>query len=135
MYIQWLTVIASTTCPRKRRGKDNGAKNTRKIYFILYHPAGAPVVTRDIAEVQTTPGQDINICCEALGQEPLYFQWFKERNELQGQTRNMLTLQNVSQDDRGSYVCRVANSFGIVFTSWAKVIVNCPYGYNQQFGK
>ena len=96
---------------------------------------GSPVITEDVArEVHGTHGQHIHIHCEASGQQPLLFQWFKKRDELEGQTRNTLTLQNVQEHHEGYYICRVANSFNYTFTSWAKVIVDEDYaahGYSQ----
>ena len=100
--------------------------------------AGSPIITLDVAsEVHGTHGRPIHIHCEASGQQPLRFQWFKRRLELHGQTGNTLTLQNVQEGDAGYYICRVADSFGCTFTSWAKVIVDENYtvhGYSQ-FGK
>ena len=81
-----------------------------------------------------THGQHIHIHFEASGQQPLQYQWFKKKIKLHGQTRNTLTLQNVWEHDEGYYICRVANSFGYTFTSWAKVIVDEDYaahGYSQ----
>ena len=84
-----------------------------------------------------TEGQDVRIHCEASGQQPLHFQWFKKRQELHGQTANTLSLLNVSQENAGFYVCRIANQVGVLFTGWAKVIVNGNEGAFgcQQFGK
>ena len=100
------------------------------------HVTGSPIITQDVeSEVHGTHGQHIHIHCEASGQQPLHFQWFKSRVKLHGQTGNKLTLQNVW--DNGYYICRVANSFGCTFTSWSKVIVDEDYaahGYSQ-FGK
>lgn len=101
--------------------------------------AGSPIITLDVtSEVHGTHGQHIHIHCEASGQQPLHFQWFKKRVKLHGQTRNTLILQNVWERDEGYYICRVADSSGgCTFTSWAKVIVDEDYalhGYSQ-FGK
>ena len=87
-------------------------------------------------EVQAAVGQDVRVHCEASGKQPLYFQWFKQRNELRGQVTNTLSLQNVSSGDEGFYVCRVANSLGVVFTGWTKVTIDGhPSAYNyRQFG-
>jgi len=89
----------------------------------------APVLQQDIPkEVVATEGQDVRIHCEASGQQPLHFQWFKKRQELHGQTANTLSLLNVSQENAGFYVCRIANQVGVLFTGWAKVIVNGSEG-------
>lgn len=97
--------------------------------------SGSPVITEDVArEVHGTHGQHIHIRCEASGQQPLHFQWFKKRVKLHGQTGNTLTLQNVWEHDEGYYICRVANSVSCTFTSWARVIVDEDYaahGYSQ----
>ena len=97
----------------------------------------SPIITQDVAsEVHGTHGQHIHIHCEASSQQPLHFQWFKKRAELHGQTGNTLILKNVQEHHEGYYICRVANSFGCTFTSWAKVIVDdyTVHGYSQ-FGK
>ena len=88
-------------------------------------------------EVRGTPRQDIHIHCEAAGQQPLHFQWFKKRDPLSGKTENTLKLHSVSENDEGYYLCRVANCFGCTFTSWAKVIVDedCGAHNYSQFGK
>lgn len=100
--------------------------------------AGSPIITQDVeSEVHGTHGQHVCIHCEASGQQPLHFQWFKKRVKLHGQTGNTLTLQNVWERDEGYYICRVADSSGCTFTSWAKVIINedyTAYG-SSQFGK
>lgn len=100
--------------------------------------AGSPIITQDVeSEIHGTHGQHVRIHCEASGQQPLHFQWFKKRVKLHGQTGNTLTLQNVWERDEGYYICRVADSSGCTFTSWAKVIINedyTAYG-SSQFGK
>lgn len=107
--------------------------------YIFLCVAGAPVITQDIkGEVRVNYGQNVRLHCKALGHQPLLFQWFKQRDELRGKTENTLLLQNVSQQDEGFYLCRVANHIGVVFTGWAKVIVNGSQGalyISQQFGK
>lgn len=104
---------------------------------VLNILTGAPVITQDIkGEVRVNYGQNLRLHCKALGHQPLLFQWFKQRDELRGKTENTLLLQNVSQQDEGFYLCRVANHIGVVFTGWAKVIVNGSQGalyISQQF--
>ncbi|KAL9987618.1 hypothetical protein ACROYT_G001958 [Oculina patagonica] len=94
-----------------------------------------PIITKDVErEVQGTHGQHLHIHCEASGQQPLHFQWFKKKEELHEQTGSTLTLHNVWEGDEGYYICRVANQFGCIWTSWAQVIVTEDYdvhGYSQ----
>lgn len=113
----------------------NRMRPNLQLQAVLNLLTGSPVITEDVArEVHGTHGQHIQIHCEVSGRQPLHFQWFKKRDELDGQTGNTLTLQNVQEHHEGYYICRVANLFGYTFTSWAKVIVDEDYtahGYSQ----
>lgn len=55
------------------------------------------------------------------------YQWFKNGEIIGGADSSTLTLTNVSQSDAADYVVRVRNnSYGQVFSSIARVIVNLP---------
>ena len=52
----------------------------------------------------------MNITCDAMGNPPPTYQWFRNGKPLEGATQPTLELTHVTIDDRGIYNCEVYNS-------------------------
>ena len=61
--------------------------------------------------------------CEAVGKQPMLYQWFKEDQPLKEETNNELHLFKVTPMNEGLYICRVANGRGYQFSRWIRVVV------------
>ncbi len=62
----------------------------------------------------------------ATGQDPLYYQWQFNRNNLNGATGTNYMLPVVSTNDAGDYTVIVTNSYGSVTSSVAVLVVEYP---------
>ena len=63
------------------------------------------------------------LLCDATGQHPLQYQWFKERQTLVGATQQEFQIIKLEKNNEGYYICRVSNGYGYEFTQWARVDV------------
>ncbi len=62
------------------------------------------------ADRTVTAGNSTTFIAEALGTEPLFFQWFKDGSSITNATNSTLTVASVLQSDAGSYILKVSNS-------------------------
>ncbi|XP_028399098.1 mucosa-associated lymphoid tissue lymphoma translocation protein 1 homolog isoform X3 [Dendronephthya gigantea] len=81
------------------------------------------IIIQPPAEIQLTVGDNVVVHCEAVGKQPLLYQWFKERQQLKDETSKELSLTKVNPLNEGLYICRVANVRGYQFSRWIRVVV------------
>ena len=67
-------------------------------------------------------GQDIELGCEAVGEEPLTFTWFHNKAPIDVHS-NTFRIRSLSKYSVGYYICRVSNAHGFAFTNWACIQV------------
>ncbi|CAB3989272.1 mucosa-associated lymphoid tissue lymphoma translocation 1 homolog [Paramuricea clavata] len=81
------------------------------------------IVVQPPAEIQLRVGDDQVVRCEAVGKQPMLYQWFKEGEKLKDATNQELSLTKVQPINEGLYICRVANIRGYQFSRWIRVVV------------
>ncbi|PIP39763.1 MAG: hypothetical protein COX19_07120, partial [Desulfobacterales bacterium CG23_combo_of_CG06-09_8_20_14_all_51_8] len=62
----------------------------------------------------------------ASGTPPLSFQWLKDGNHIDGQTAETLTIDSVSEKNKGVFTCRITNDAGSVESDAAQLSVTAP---------
>jgi hypothetical protein len=82
-------------------------------------------------QIQSVPaGSNAVFSVYAIGEQPLYYQWQKNRVDLTdtgniaGSTNDSLIICNVSSSDAGTYSVIVSNAFGFVTSTGALLAVN-----------
>ncbi|XP_065656295.1 mucosa-associated lymphoid tissue lymphoma translocation protein 1 isoform X2 [Hydra vulgaris] len=80
-----------------------------------------PLILRQFPEESVFLGNEVTLSVEASGELPLYFQWFKGKKKLDGETKSVLQISPICSEIVGNYICRVWNQFGFVFSKWIKV--------------
>jgi hypothetical protein len=90
-----------------------------------------PTLVTDIFDISCEVGDNIEFACSAVGEEPLYYQWFKSDNTpIVGQTSNKYTINDVQLNDAKILYCRVTNVGGSVNSSNATLSVSSQYIIN-----
>ena len=76
--------------------------------------------------VPASVGQTVILECEATGVPKPSYLWFKGRDPLPTQTTCRLSIEKVTPEDAGMYICRASNEVNIEFSCWAEIKVNQP---------
>ncbi len=74
--------------------------------------AGVPLIARQPDSATVYPGEQVTLSAEAVGQEPLSYQWSHDGTPVLNATNTELTLVNVQSGDAGNYTLTVTNSAG-----------------------
>ncbi|MBL9128199.1 MAG: immunoglobulin domain-containing protein, partial [Verrucomicrobiales bacterium] len=85
-----------------------------------------PLVTVPPADTGATNGATVELTVEAIGSEPLSFQWKLHGVDLPDQTNATLTLGPLTSSDAGRYSVVVANAYGSTTSPTATVTVEGP---------
>jgi hypothetical protein len=83
----------------------------------------APVITTDLepaVSVETDKTLELTVVAEG---KDLEYQWYKDNQELAGETNATYTKDNVTADDEGTYKVRVRNQCGEVYSTECVVTV------------
>jgi hypothetical protein len=88
--------------------------------------AGAPRVLREPQDMTVREGTNVVFSVLAMGSPPLGYQWFFNGDLLPGQTGSTLTLQAAQFSEGGLYAVVVSNSFGMVTSRLARLVVLAP---------
>src|SRR5688500_7138361 len=93
---RWVLMLLALVCANE------GAAQVNQAPLILRHP-----------ESQTaTAGSEVRFFVQAVGVEPLSYQWQFQDEDIPGATKSDLLLSNVQFRDSGHYTVVVANRFG-----------------------
>lgn len=71
--------------------------------FISVHPS---------TNLYINEGSSCTLTVEGRGSEPLSYQWYKETEELEGDTNSVIIIDQFDSADAGVYRCEVSNSWG-----------------------
>ncbi len=82
------------------------------------------IVLQPEPSIEIAQGRELIISVEADGFQPLSYQWFKDDNELPGETNSTLTIPAVTTDHEGSYYCQISNECGIINSNKCVVTVS-----------
>lgn len=69
-------------------------------------------------------GETLILNCEAKGHPTPEYQWYKDNNELHGETSSTFRIEKFERKDQGQYYCRAWNVAGELFTDKADVQVD-----------
>ena len=101
---------------------DQEAGNFPRRYYRVAPPEAVRIVEQ--AADQATPlGESATFSVIASGIEPITYQWRHNGVELPGETNAILTLDNVSVADAGSYRVRIENPFNKLTSEEAHLCV------------
>ena len=73
----------------------------------------APWFRASWSRVRAVPGQDVSLRVNAVGSEPISYQWFYENASLPGETNVTLFLSPLTTNQLGHYSVVASNSFGL----------------------
>lgn len=84
---------------------------------------GEPFLTTPLVGRYGVTGGQVFFRALATGQRPLHYQWRRNGAELAGQTRNVLSLANLSPQDAGAYSVVVTNLQGAITSAPAMLAI------------
>ena len=81
-----------------------------------------PVVVDFPREKHVSIGNTLVITCDARGDQPLQYQWFRNGRLLNFSRRHELVIERVGVEHGGEYECNVSNRFGDKLSQTCTVI-------------
>jgi hypothetical protein len=94
-------------------------------YRLTAEPSQVPAIVLGPQNQSATVGSSATLSVVASGDEPLQYQWQFNGTPLPGETSALLSLDNVSPGQAGTYLVTVSNAMGVAFGS-ATLTVNQP---------
>jgi hypothetical protein len=89
----------------------------------------SPVIVKQPHNVTYVVDEVTNIVVYAYGEQPLYYQWFKDGICIQGATNESLVFNPLSRESDGNYHARVFNRLGSVKSSNVVVLATETMGF------
>ena len=78
----------------------------------VVNPAKISIIKEPPPEVFVTVGENLNLECKALcKQHPVKYQWYNYEDPVAGATQSTLNITSVSEDNVGSYYCKVTSDY------------------------
>lgn len=78
----------------------------------VVNPVNITIIKEPPPEVFVTFGESLILKCIALcGQHPVKYQWYNDEKPLEDATQSTLTITSVSENDVGSYYCKVTSKY------------------------
>jgi hypothetical protein len=97
-----------------------GGATSRMAELIVLAP---PAIVESPQNVTATEGESFSLRVTASGDEPLFYQWFKNEELLPGEESSMLTVTSAGLADNGIYLVEVRNPAGRTMSNPALVTV------------
>jgi len=94
----------------------------------------SPSITTHPSNLTICSGQSSNFTVNVTGTTPLYYQWYKNSNQITGATNSFFTISSSSVSDAASYYCVITNACGSVQSNTATLTVNTAPGITAQSG-
>ncbi len=85
-----------------------------------------PYVLRQPESLSVAEGADVSLSVEAVGSEPLWYQWLHNGSPISGATERVLPLTSTSASDAGIYSVVVSNRYGAAISSNAILTLGLP---------
>ncbi len=92
-------------------------------YFAAFTVPGAPIIVSQPRSQKAAAGTNVTFTVNAIGREPLLYQWRFNDAEVVGATNATLTLTNVQVSHSGLYSVRVRNAVGEMASAEAVLVV------------
>ena len=83
----------------------------------------APIITKQPVSITTTAGNSVTFSVEAMGTDPLSYQWRVGGVDIAGETKNTYTITNPTVDIN-SISCKVSNIGGDVLSDSVNLEIN-----------
>lgn len=87
--------------------------------------SGAPRITQHPSSTSVQEGGQCWLACEARGDEPLQYRWYKNGVEMPNRQGMRILFQPVHVADAGQYLCKVSNAAGDDVSNSAHLQVVC----------
>jgi len=100
-----------------------GGIATRDSVCLAVPAAGRPFITSGLASRAGYPGSTVFFRAEAIGAQPLHYQWRRNGVDLPGKTDAVLKLTSLVPGDAGDYSVIVSNGLGVATIPSAKLLV------------
>lgn len=98
--------------------------NQGKLFKISYSGSGEPFITSQPSDVLTSIGEDTQFQVEAVGTNPLLYQWFENGIAIAGATDHTLIIENVDLgQDNNFYHATITNGEGMISSDSAQLSV------------
>ncbi len=126
-YIEYDFTAATNTVSLLLTDESDVVNQGPMIYAITLQSASplslAPVIQTQPAGGSNAPGASFDFSVAASGAPPLAYQWYKNGGAITGATNSTLGYGYLRSIDAGPYLVVVSNSYGMVTSSVASLIV------------
>ncbi|CAL7937014.1 unnamed protein product [Xylocopa violacea] len=87
-----------------------------------------PVVIEEQPQpfLEVKEGEHFTLCCKANGYPEPCYQWFHNNTKLEGETSNILRVEQFSSKDEGKYYCYIYNIVSEAYTQRVHVMLDLP---------
>ncbi len=92
----------------------------------------APAITAQPTNISTAFGSSVTFSVTATGSQPLYYQWYKDGEEMPGANLSYIYLSSVTNTDAGIYAVIISNEIDQVISSNATLVVGVPPSITNQ---
>jgi len=80
-----------------------------------------PFIFEQTEDITVCPGENAIFIIGLTGSDYLKYKWFRNGAEITGATNNPLVIENVQEQDTGSYFCIISNQYGTDTSDVAKL--------------
>ncbi|MBK8848214.1 MAG: PQQ-dependent sugar dehydrogenase [Bacteroidetes bacterium] len=102
------------------------SRSTNALYKISFAGISAPVINAQPVSTTAIGGQSATFMVTVTGTAPITYQWKKNGVNISNSNNSVLTLNNVTGANAGTYTCKVTNAYGTA-TSNGAVLTVLPY--------
>ncbi len=92
-----------------------------KVAAVIIRPS--PVITLQPQNTTIQVNNNLNLSVRANGENPLTYQWYKNNAAISGETNKTLLINNVNENNEGTYKVKVSNAYGLVYSNEVAVRV------------
>jgi len=114
---------------RVRVSNSNGFVLSQTVTIKVISP---PSILTGPVSINAVLGSRVSLNVSVGGVGPFSYQWFKNNQELEGATGQVLTFDPLKSSENGDYHIRVSNSAGSVTSQKAKLLVVVPLRITSQ---
>ena len=81
-------------------------------------------IIQETGNIIACESSDIDFMVNALGSNPISYQWFDVNGEMSGITNDTISITDINTADAGYYYCELTNTCGTVQSSYKTLSVN-----------
>jgi hypothetical protein len=125
-YWHWSDFLAVASNTTSRISFESLTRAVEVDAFSVVDASVAPAIVTQPSSTSTVGGGTAAFVVGASGGPPLRYQWYFANAPLANETGSLLTLSQVSADQKGSYYVTVTNGFGAVTSAVVSLAVDAP---------